>query len=317
MIKPLLLFLIAYFLINGYLREPIRFNKIAWLDRPWVVNGMLSFLCVVVLSYVFNCGDFYLVLAAFLIFGAQYLVNITLRPLLREKMSHFLLYQAIQLSIVYFILLLVGRTGNPRFVLDQIHTLLFSANLHVEADLIVPVIFLILVFITYVASDIVTTFLYKYGNPVALSQNETAAALESISEDIKTKKQNFKNSMLTDMSVEEQTEVILEQNEAGPQKKTTESIKIQYQIQQTEDDSSKGKYIGILERILICVFVFYEIYQGLLLLGAMKTLARFKLFENKAFAEYYLIGTLLSLIIAMMCGFLLQRLLSDATWIYH
>jgi hypothetical protein len=311
MIKPLLIFLIAYFLVNGFLRPPISFHK--FKNRPWIVNGILSFLCAVGFSYLFNFGDYNILLAALIIFGIQYVVNLTVRPNLRVTLAHYFFYQAIQLSILYLILLLFGRVGPPSWMLDQLHTLLFSKNLHVEEGLIVPALLLISVFVTYTASDMVSTFLYKYGNPTEFNQNEAAASLESLSEDIKSKKKNLKNVMLADMSIEEETEVILEENDKGPQKKITESIKIQYYIQQIEDDYSKGKYIGILERILICVFVFYEIYQGLLLLGAIKTLARFKLFENKAFAEYYLMGTLLSLILAMMCGFLLQRLLSHAT----
>jgi hypothetical protein len=41
----------------------------------------------------------------------------------------------------------------------------------------------------------------------------------------------------------------------------------------------------------------------------MKTLTRFKQFEDKTFAEYYLIGTLLSLIIGIVLAIAIKKIL--------
>lgn len=190
---------------------------------------------------------------------------------------------------------------------------MFAKQLIVNEALIIPTLLLIAVFLMSTASEIIGKFLNQFNSPVGSYLNETAASLEPILEDSLLKKRTLKRSMIADMTIEEQIEISTEGDENNPSK-TKESIKLQYYWYNSADDSSKGMYIGILERLLICIFVFYEIYQGLILLGAMKTLARFKMFENKAFAEYYLIGTLLSLLAAILCGFLLQRLLIDASF---
>ncbi|EZP76731.1 hypothetical protein H839_09053 [Parageobacillus genomosp. 1] len=63
-----------------------------------------------------------------------------------------------------------------------------------------------------------------------------------------------------------------------------------------------GQLIGMLERTLIVIFMMMDMPQGLAFLAALKTLTRFKQFEHKQFAEYYLIGTLSSAIIGILLG---------------
>ncbi|MFD2637300.1 DUF3307 domain-containing protein [Piscibacillus salipiscarius] len=65
-----------------------------------------------------------------------------------------------------------------------------------------------------------------------------------------------------------------------------------------------GRYIGMLERTLIMMFVFSNQVMGITIILAIKSITRFKQFEDKRFAEYYLIGTLLSMIIGIMFGYL-------------
>ena len=55
-----------------------------------------------------------------------------------------------------------------------------------------------------------------------------------------------------------------------------------------------GSTIGVLERILIVVFVLTGTDVAIGFVVAAKTLARFKLLDDRAFAEYYLLGTLAS-----------------------
>ena len=56
-----------------------------------------------------------------------------------------------------------------------------------------------------------------------------------------------------------------------------------------------GRYIGYLERGLIVFFLLNNSIASLGLLATFKTLARFRQLDDQAFAEYYLLGTLLSL----------------------
>jgi hypothetical protein len=60
-----------------------------------------------------------------------------------------------------------------------------------------------------------------------------------------------------------------------------------------------GATIGILERLLICVFVLTGTDVAIGFVVAAKTLARFKQLDDREFAEYYLLGTLASVAVAI------------------
>jgi hypothetical protein len=61
-----------------------------------------------------------------------------------------------------------------------------------------------------------------------------------------------------------------------------------------------GATIGVLERILIVVLVLTGSEAAVGFVVAAKTLARFRLLDDRDFAEYYLVGTLASVAIAIM-----------------
>ncbi|HEY7133346.1 MAG TPA: DUF3307 domain-containing protein [Candidatus Limnocylindrales bacterium] len=63
-----------------------------------------------------------------------------------------------------------------------------------------------------------------------------------------------------------------------------------------------GATIGILERILIVVFVLTGSQAAIGFVVAAKTLARFRLLDDRDFAEYYLLGTLASVSVAIITG---------------
>ena len=74
---------------------------------------------------------------------------------------------------------------------------------------------------------------------------------------------------------------------------------------------SAGKYIGWLERSLVITFIVTAYYEGIGLLLAAKALVRYpemKSDEKGHFAEYFLIGTLTSVGIALMAGFIVVAL---------
>jgi len=62
----------------------------------------------------------------------------------------------------------------------------------------------------------------------------------------------------------------------------------------------RGRLIGILERGLIYFLVIAGQVGAIAILIALKSLARFKELENKQFAEYFLIGSLLSIVTAVV-----------------
>lgn len=62
-----------------------------------------------------------------------------------------------------------------------------------------------------------------------------------------------------------------------------------------------GSIIGLLERVLIVVFLYLGQYSSVGLTLTAKSIARYNMIsENKEFAEYYLIGTLYSVIISLI-----------------
>jgi hypothetical protein len=65
-----------------------------------------------------------------------------------------------------------------------------------------------------------------------------------------------------------------------------------------------GATIGILERLLIVTFVLTGSQAAIGFVVAAKTLARFRQLDDRNFAEYYLLGTLASVAVALASGLL-------------
>ncbi|MCE5207285.1 MAG: hypothetical protein LLG42_03130 [Chloroflexi bacterium] len=70
-----------------------------------------------------------------------------------------------------------------------------------------------------------------------------------------------------------------------------------------------GRVIGILERLLIYYFVLNAQYSAIGFILAAKSFTRFRELEKRTFAEYVLIGTLLSALLAMLGAGLVQALM--------
>ncbi len=71
-----------------------------------------------------------------------------------------------------------------------------------------------------------------------------------------------------------------------------------------------GRIIGILERNLILFFVLVNQFAAIAFIIAAKGIARFKELDEREFAEYVLIGTLLSSALAILVAALIARGLS-------
>lgn len=74
-------------------------------------------------------------------------------------------------------------------------------------------------------------------------------------------------------------------------------------------DIARGRTVGALERALALTFVLLGQFGALGLLVAAKSLARFKALDDREFAEYFLIGTLASLLLALAGGLGIKALL--------
>lgn len=72
-----------------------------------------------------------------------------------------------------------------------------------------------------------------------------------------------------------------------------------------ESPNRAGAFIGTLERMIILLFLSAGQYAAIGLVLTAKSVARYnKIAENKSFAEYYLLGTLVSTLYAL-CAYLL------------
>ncbi len=71
-----------------------------------------------------------------------------------------------------------------------------------------------------------------------------------------------------------------------------------------------GRVIGMLERVLIFFFVLINQFAAIGFIIAAKGFTRFKELDKREFAEYVLIGTLLSSLLAMAAALLIKTLIA-------
>jgi hypothetical protein len=76
-------------------------------------------------------------------------------------------------------------------------------------------------------------------------------------------------------------------------------------------DIARGRTIGALERALTLTLVLLGEYGAIGWIIAAKSLARFKALEDREFAEYFLIGTLASFLLAVLVGVGIRILLGQ------
>ena len=73
-----------------------------------------------------------------------------------------------------------------------------------------------------------------------------------------------------------------------------------------ENDKNAGRFIGTVERIIMLIFLSINQYSAIGLVLTAKSIARYdKISKDKDFAEYYLLGTLISTVLAIVASFLL------------
>lgn len=73
--------------------------------------------------------------------------------------------------------------------------------------------------------------------------------------------------------------------------------------------TGSGRWIGILERTLVIILVAMNAWQGIAFVFTAKSLARYKQLDNRDFAEYYIVGTLVSILIGIAGGLLIREAL--------
>ncbi|MDX8046200.1 DUF3307 domain-containing protein [Gracilibacillus sp. S3-1-1] len=72
---------------------------------------------------------------------------------------------------------------------------------------------------------------------------------------------------------------------------------------------SRGKLIGYVERLLVIILTAIGAYQSIAFIIAAKSIARFKQLDDRNWAEYFLLGTLSSILIGLVLGLIVQVVL--------
>lgn len=84
-------------------------------------------------------------------------------------------------------------------------------------------------------------------------------------------------------------------------------------LEEAEERSSgvrgSGRTIGVLERTITLILILLGQWAAIVLLLAAKSIARFEELKKRRFAEYYLVGTLSSLLVAILTGLALSAVL--------
>jgi hypothetical protein len=70
----------------------------------------------------------------------------------------------------------------------------------------------------------------------------------------------------------------------------------------TGNNENRGEWIGVFERIITLTFVLTGNYTAVAFALTAKSIARFKELDNKDFAEYYLLGTSVSVATTLLAG---------------
>lgn len=76
-----------------------------------------------------------------------------------------------------------------------------------------------------------------------------------------------------------------------------------------EQEVRRGRFIGAIERIVLALAVAAGSYEALGFLVGAKGLIRAKEFDDRAFTEYFIIGSLVSVLIAMLGGIAIRYFL--------
>lgn len=211
---------------------------------------------------------------------------INLRFLLDKKSFYFFIDQLIHVFSIYLVLRMFNQVYSIDVILEKVNTLM-DQELALSFSATIVSLLILFILISWASG-------YFVG--VVIEDLKKGETLDEVAA-------NHEKDFFDEFYEKERKNMMIEKNwESEGNSGEKSGLKVQFHYFNEEDNNSAGMFIGILERILIVLFVIFNAYQGLIVLGALKTLARFKQFDAKSFAEYYLIGTLLSIILGLIFG---------------
>ena len=194
-----------------------------------------------------------------------------------------------------------NKNNNIRFysfVIDQlIHVLILVINaFFIESDLNVIGMFF---YDIEILREIGFNNIINYSLSILIVLKPSSIFIKYFFDFIFIKKEkNFtdeKENIITSYNLIISNENKVEKKIEISQQKVVDNLK-----EKNNDSDNIGSLIGILERVIILLLGALGLYGSIALVLTAKSLARFKQLENKKFAEKYLVGTLMSLIIAIL-----------------
>lgn len=81
-------------------------------------------------------------------------------------------------------------------------------------------------------------------------------------------------------------------------------------VEGKQEEAGVGKIIGYFERIIVAILTLWDQYTAIAFVLTAKSIARFRLLEEKDFAEHYLVGTLASTAIAILVSLGIKALVA-------
>ncbi|PKR78768.1 hypothetical protein CEY16_03150 [Halalkalibacillus sediminis] len=244
------------------------------------------------------------------------------KALLQHAIIHFILSSLFILSwlwidnriehpSIWMTLLVIVLVSLSHYVIDWakyhikqlVHSQKLKSLIFIGDQLLhIAVIFIAVPFITDVELTIqFSTFDKLIGLAILIILNTSVASY-------------FMNIILSKLtppnSMTQITEEEVEVKETDKEK-SSQRIKTKSTTSYPDNTDQTGRYIGMLERLLIMILVFSNSFMGITIVLAIKSITRFKQFEDKRFSEYYLIGTLLSIIIAVTIGYAAKLLINS------
>ncbi|MFA1820347.1 DUF3307 domain-containing protein [Virgibacillus oceani] len=216
----------------------------------------------------------------------------------------------LSITITHFIIDLIKETISEKITSQKQHALIFAVDqlLHISIIIVILRTFQVVNFTLSELAGGIYEFLF---HGISLTHLETVLALGilliigtyGISYFLAIVLKNLAPEDAIISTKQERQEK--EENSQLTSMTTTTEVSFAYPRQH----KNIGRYIGMLERILIIILVVNQALTSITILVAIKSITRFKQFEDKRFAEYYLIGTLFSIVIAICIGFLALRII--------
>ncbi|WP_404459398.1 DUF3307 domain-containing protein [Oceanobacillus kapialis] len=272
-----------------------------WLQSDKMVNGKVKYLKSHSIHHLLTTGIALLFIWSYL-HDFQNVINYLIFPLAFIVMTHLLI------DLMKIKLVEGAKKDTPNnlkllgyFLLDQaLHTtmivvtcfLFFQMNLtvvtdHIEnwngmTDLLNTLLFLTIMYIlaTSVSGHIVKHIIGNLPSELANFEGELT----------------LKNQMIN----------VKETNQLKAENNLTEEY---HYFTYSSPLRSRGKLIGYIERLLVILLTVVGAYPAITFIIAAKSIARFKQLDDRNWAEYFLLGTLSSILLGLLLGLVVQAII--------